>query len=214
MPYQNRVDPFGQILAVHSRGAWMGNRGVLVNEARQLAAQWRLKRWITCVLSFKERWRPVYTPKRYTELFFLDEATSFSAGHRPCAECRRERYNEFRLTWSNSNRRLSNGKLLKAEEMDEHLHVQRVRLDGAKVVYESQLGELPAGTFVSRDGAAHLVWHNQLLPWSFDGYSAAVSNVATGEMVQVLTPVSIVNMYSSGFVPQVHESATNRALTI
>ena len=214
MPYQNRVDPFGKIQAVEPRGAWMGNRGVLVNEARQLAGQWRLKRWITCVLSFKNRWRPVFTPRRYTELFFLDEATSFAAGHRPCAECRRERYNEFRLAWSKSNRPLSNGKLLKADEMDEYLHVQRVSLDGTKVSYESQLGELPAGTFVNRGGLAHLVWNNQLLPWSFAGYKAPVSNVPLSEMMQVLTPVSIVNMFGSGFVPQVHESATNKAAAI
>ena len=27
-------------------------------------------------------------PGRFTELFFLDEATAFAAGHRPCALCR------------------------------------------------------------------------------------------------------------------------------
>src|SRR5262245_6877749 len=94
-PKQNRVDPFGRLHAVEARGTWMGNRGVLHNERGQVVAQWRLKRWITCTLSFKNRWRPVFTPRRYSELFFLDEATAFSAGHRPCAECRRERYNEF-----------------------------------------------------------------------------------------------------------------------
>jgi hypothetical protein len=38
----------------------------------------------------------VMSEGRYTELFFLDEAVAFAAGHRPCAECRRERFNAFK----------------------------------------------------------------------------------------------------------------------
>ena len=99
MPLQNRVDPYGILHAVEARGAWMGNRGILHDDEKRLVVPWRLKRWITCVLIFKGRKRQVFTPHRYSELFFLDEATSFAAGHRPCAECQRERYNEFRAAW-------------------------------------------------------------------------------------------------------------------
>ncbi len=100
MPLQNRVDPYGTLHATEARGAWMGNRGVLHDASKHVVAAWRLRRWITCVLTFKERRREVFAPNRYSELFFLDEATSLAAGHRPCAECRRERYEEFRDAWA------------------------------------------------------------------------------------------------------------------
>jgi hypothetical protein len=96
MPLQNRVDPYGRLQAVGTRGAWMGNRGVLHDEAKKIVSAWRSKRWITCALEFRGRRREVFAPHRYSELFFLDEATSLAAGHRPCAECRRNRYKEFR----------------------------------------------------------------------------------------------------------------------
>ena len=85
---QNRVNPLGDIIRTPARGAWMGNRGLLHNERQEIVRPYRLIPWITCVLSFKNRHRPVMAPGQYTELFFLDEATSFAAGHRPCKECR------------------------------------------------------------------------------------------------------------------------------
>ena len=42
---------------------------------------------------------PMMQPGRFTELFFLDEATAFAAGHRPCALCRREDYSRFGEMW-------------------------------------------------------------------------------------------------------------------
>src|SRR5215470_3717828 len=100
MPLQNRVDPYGRLHAVAARGAWMGNRGVLHDADKRVVAPWRLRRWITCALVYKDRRRAVFSPRRYSELFFLDEATSLSARHRPCAECRRGRYEEFRSAWA------------------------------------------------------------------------------------------------------------------
>lgn len=90
MPRQNRVNPFGEIIATPERGTFMGNRGVLHDEEGRVRRKWKVKRWIVCVLEFRGRKRKVMTPRRYTELFFLDEATALAAGHRPCAECRRE----------------------------------------------------------------------------------------------------------------------------
>ena len=77
----------------------MGNRGVLHDDESRIRRKWHGKRWIVCVLEFRGRKRKVMTPGRYTELFFLDEATALAAGHRPCAECRRERFNAFRCAW-------------------------------------------------------------------------------------------------------------------
>ena len=203
MPYQNRVDPFGQLHAVKARGAWMGNRGILHDEAGQIVAQWRLKRWITCVLNFKDRHRQVFTPHRYSELFFLDEATAFAAGHRPCAECRRERYNEFHMKWSTANPQLSSAHVLRADDIDRQLQIERV-VRGGKQTSESAGASLPSGTFVDRSGVAQLVWNSCFYPWTFDGYGRPISISTPGEVVRVLTPPSIVSTFKGGFVPQVH----------
>ena len=99
MPRQNRVTPFGDIIATPHRGTFMGNRGVLHDAGGRIKRAWQLKRWIVCVLVFKGRKRQVMTPGHYTELFFLDEATTLAAGHRPCAECRRDRFLAFGRAW-------------------------------------------------------------------------------------------------------------------
>lgn len=206
MPHQNRVDPFGQLNAVKARGAWMGNRGILHNQRRQIAAQWRLKRWIICLLSFKGRHRQVFTPHRYTELFFLDEATAFSAGHRPCAECQRKRYNEFCLAWSAANPELSDGKVLRADDIDRQLHTERAVRGGGKQSYQADLATLPSGTFIDRGGVAYLVWNGKLFPWSFGGYGPPIAIPPT-QLVRVLTPPSIVAALKADLAPQVHKSA-------
>src|ERR1700729_1628773 len=100
---QNRVDPFGNIIKTAARGQWMGNRGVIHDHHQTLVRPFRLLAWITCVLEFKDRKRELMAPDRYTELFFLDEATSFAAGHRPCAECRTKAFNRFKTAWVGAN---------------------------------------------------------------------------------------------------------------
>jgi hypothetical protein len=201
MPFQNRVDPYGRLHAVPERGAWMGNRGVLIDAGRRVVAEWRLKRWITCVLRFKDRHREVFTPGRYTELFFLDEATSLAAGHRPCAECRRTRYEEFRDAWTAAR----GGPRPAAEEMDDVLHAERAEA-GGKRTWRAALRSLPDGVLVEHGGRAFVWRRGALRPWSFRGYGRPVR--AAGEKrVAVLTPESVVRAIRAGFVPQVHESA-------
>jgi hypothetical protein len=207
MPLQNRVDAYGQLHAVAARGAWMGNRGILHDDARQIVAPWRLQRWITCVLSFKGRRRKVFAPHRYSELFFLDEATSFAAGHRPCAECRRERYNEFRLAWIDVGANRSMNRLVRAEEIDCILHSERAIRGGGKRTYVAKLESLPSGTFVEHETRAHLIRNGKLWPWSFIGYDGSIAVSSAPEEVVVLTPQSIVRIFAAGFQPQVHESA-------
>jgi hypothetical protein len=81
----------------------MGNRGILHDNHQNLRYYHKHKNWIICKLEFKARKRTPMTPGKYTELFFLDEATALSAGHRPCAECNRYRYDEFRRCWRQAN---------------------------------------------------------------------------------------------------------------
>jgi hypothetical protein len=96
MPLQNRVTPLGELVADPARGLVYGNRGCLHDGSGRMRRSFAVKRWIACRLEFKGRRRaPLLQPGRYTELFFLDEATAFAAGHRPCAECRRDDYDRF-----------------------------------------------------------------------------------------------------------------------
>jgi hypothetical protein len=198
MPLQNRIDPYGRLVAVEARGAWMGNRGILHDAERRIVAAWRSPRWITCSLEFRGRRRRVFSSNRYTELFFLDEATALAAGHRPCAECRRARYREFRAAWAAAG-------LPGADEIDRVLHSERVQPGGSKKTYEAPLSSLPGGVIVEHEHRPHLVWTGKLFPWSFAGYGPVKVSPAT--RVSVLTPKSIVRAIRRGFVPQVDRSA-------
>jgi hypothetical protein len=125
MPRQNRVNPFGEIIATPERGTFMGNRGVLHDDEGRIRRKWQGKRWIVCVLEFRGRKRKVMTPSRYTELFFLDEATALAAGHRPCAECRRERFTSFCCAWQQAHPQ-KGGSQSSAFDIDACLHAERV----------------------------------------------------------------------------------------
>src|SRR5262245_27957504 len=184
MPLQNRVTPLGELIATCDRGTFMGNRGVLHDAQRRIKRPWQLKRWIVCVLEFKGRKRAVMTPGRYTELFFLDEATALAAGHRPCAECRRERFNAFREAWRSA--------LPTADEIDCRLHTERVGPNRAKRLFRAGLDELPNGVFVRRaewGEDAYLVWGGGLLAWTPGGYTARIDRPLKAEVL-VLTPQS------------------------
>src|SRR5262245_9487062 len=100
MPLQNRVTPFGDLVAVEARGLLMGNRGRLHDGHRRIVRFAQGRRWIACLTSFRGRRRTVMSADSYTELFFLDEAVALAAGHRPCAECRRDDYQRFQAAWA------------------------------------------------------------------------------------------------------------------
>jgi hypothetical protein len=203
MPLQNRVTPRGEIVAVEARGTFMGNRGgALHNEKREIVRQYASRRWITSLLEFKGRPRVVMSPGRYTELFFLDEAVALAAGHRPCAECRRERFNAFKAAWLPE--RVGNS--LYADDMDRELH--RARIDGLKqkVTYRADSKALPDGCFVQIGDASYLVWRDALLRWSPEGYVERHGRASQGD-VTVLTPEPIVRCLGHGYEPDIHPSA-------
>jgi hypothetical protein len=200
MPLQNRVDPFGTIFRTPARGTFLGNRGgALHNDSREIVRSHKGRRWLTCVLQFKGRRRTVMTPGLYTELFFLDEAVAFAAGHRPCAECRRERYNAFRTAWNPEH---PPG----ADEMDVALHPARIDSRGAKVTYCAAIDTLPDGCFVQMGDSAWLVWGEALHLWAPGGYSKRDPR-PRGLTVTVLTPGPSVECFRAGYRPAVHQSA-------
>lgn len=187
----------GEIVALPGRGLMMGNRGILHDDNRRIVRSTQSKRWITCVLEFRGKHREVMTPHRWTELFFLDEATAFAAGHRPCAECRRADYKRFQASWQQCF-----GGATDADSMDAVLHAER--LNGrAKRTWHTDIATLPDGTYVLSDGAPHIVWSDKMAPWGDGGYGGAKQRPSRGE-VEVLTPPSIVAIFRAGYVPMIH----------
>jgi hypothetical protein len=203
MPLQNRVDPFGELFRTSARGTMMGNRGGALHDSdRTIVRCFKSRRWITCVLQFRGRRRIVMSERRYTELFFLDETVAFAAGHRPCAECRRERFNAFRHSWRRSGRQ---DQLPMADEMDLELHRARIDRQRRKITYEAAFSSLPDGCFVRIDGSAYLVWNDCLLLWTPEGYTRRAA--CPGDRVAtVLTPEPIVGCLRYGYKPQIHDS--------
>jgi hypothetical protein len=203
MPLQNRVTPFGEIVAQPWRGALMGNRGILHDNDNNLGtARWRHLNWVCCVTEFRGRYRlpmpPPGSPTRYTALFFWDEACALAAGHRPCAECRNADWRRFKAAWKAAG---LPGRM--AAEIDRVLHAARVAQTRQQVTHEAELAALPDGVFLSLpdgDGAAMLKAHGRLWRWSPMGYEDA--GVATGgPSVRVLTPAPTVAVIHAGYAP-------------
>lgn len=178
----------------------MGNRGVLHDDERRIVRAWQVRRWIACRTAFRGRHREVMQPRRYTELFFLDEAAAFSAGHRPCAECRYADYQRFRALWETCH-----GAPANADSIDRVLHSERLA-SRRKRTYRAPVSVLPDGAYVAIDGAAWLVWRGELLAWGNGGYADRRRQPEDRE-VDVLTPASIVALLAAGYPVFVHQSA-------
>ena len=205
MPLQNRVTPLGEVIADPARGLVHGNRGCLHDDERRIRRHHAVKRWIACRLEFKG-WRrsPLMQPGRYTELFFLDEATAMAAGHRACALCRREDYDRLTGIW----RDLHPGDR-GADAIDATLHDERWDAAARGQRHrEGRIEDLPDGTFVLLDGVPSLVLGRGIRRWTPAGYAEGVAR-ATGN-VEVITPPSLVEVLRRGWdpvVPLFHPSA-------
>jgi len=204
MTYQNRVDPAGTFHAVPAKGTLMGNRGILHDDTKTIFRTHGHQNWVTCALSFKGRQRSIMGEGKYTELFFLDEATAFAAGHRPCAECRLERYREFTQAWRQTHGEPEPGRPL-PQTIDKALHAARIDRKRQKVVFDAEVESLPEGT-IFRDGDDFvLIWQGRHWLWGFDGYQER--HAKTCGRVSVLTPRPMVEVFRNGFTPAVHTSA-------
>lgn len=213
MRYQNRVDPWGRLTAVPGRDATrMGNRGRLHDENQQLIRQYREKRWIMCLLDVdgqKPRKGKVWG-ESYSELFFLDEATAYAAGHRPCWYCKREAYKKFCFAWRAANPDALLAGSRSVGDIDSCLHRERINIDGSKQTYVAPLASLPPGTFVEIKGQAYLRWGRGLHRWSFTGYKERIEIASAPVQVTVLTPSSVVRMLAScTYGMDVHESVAS-----
>jgi hypothetical protein len=181
-----------------------GNRGCLHDDAGRIRRRFGVRRWISCRLEFRG-WRrgKLLQPGKFTELFFLDEATAFAAGHRPCALCRREDYVRFGELWRELHPR-QNG----ADAIDLQLHGERLTPDRARRTHEAPYSTLPDGTFVLRGDAPWVVAGPDVLRWTPAGYVDRTPRPKG--RARILTPVSIVAVLGSGWngvVPFLHPSA-------
>jgi len=202
VPLQNRVTPFGELVATPARGTMFGNRGGRFHRDDQTLGQrrWASRQWICCVLSFKGRRHTVWGPTSYTDLFFLDEVTALAAGHRPCFECRRADAKAFAEKWA----RIKGTDFPYVDEMDRALQAER--LDGrAKRTHEMDADRLPDGVFISVEDSGFVLRGGKMLRWSPSGYIEAKPRPRGS--VTILTPPSTVAVLSAGYAPHWHPSA-------
>jgi hypothetical protein len=202
MPLQNRVTPTGDIIATPHRGLFTGNRGIIHDPAtKTLTRRWAGKAWLTCVCEFRGRRREVMGGRSWTELFFLDEATAFAAGHRPCFFCRRDDANRFRGAWQAGNGVTG----VHAAEIDKALHRERLdgrnkRLHALPMPWE----KLPDGAMVHEGAESFLIVQDRALLWSPAGYRETQTKL---KEAMLLTPPSTLRALSAGYRPVLHPSA-------
>jgi hypothetical protein len=201
-PARNRVTPMGDIEAIPLRGAWTGNRGIL-HSGKQIVRYHASDLWITCALEFRGRWQEQWRPHHFTFLYFHDEAVSFAAGHRPCAECRRDSYNAYRDAWSEA----LGGPPPPATEMNRRLHGERiVRGTHERRLHDLPWADLPDGTFVRVDDKPWVIVGDHLTEWTTEGYRGRQPRPRQGSAA-VITPPSTVAVLRAGYPVQIDDAA-------
>jgi hypothetical protein len=204
MPLQNRVTPLGDIVATPHRGLFTGNRGIIHDPATKtlLKKRWATPAWITCVCEFRGWRRKVMGGRSWTELFFLDEATAFAAGHRPCFFCRRDDANRFRNAWEQGNGVAH----VLARDIDAVLHRERLDRGGKRLhVLPMPLNDLPDGAMVQAADESYLIAQGRPLRWSPAGYREPEKTI---ENAMLLTPPSTLRAFGKGYRPALHPSAS------
>ena len=193
MPLQNRVTPLGELVAHPARGLVYGNRGCLHDAEGRIRRRQATRRWIACRLEFKGWHRgPLMQAGKFTELFFLDEATAFAAGHRPCALCRPAPNTRFLGLVGEPG----------ADAVDLRLDRER------RSHHDAPMSELPDGAFVLYHDEPHLVLGEELLRWTPAGYDRRVAR--PGGQARVITAPTLVAVLASGWsgeVPLLHPSS-------
>jgi hypothetical protein len=209
MPRRNRVDPWGDLLAVPERGLFTGNRGCLVDDAGEVARHHRGALWITCVTEYQDWRHPLDAPRRWTPIFFLDDAVALAAGHRPCGLCRRPDYLSYRDAVARSGVRPAPGavelnRLLAGERLQPGRGLDRAR---DRITWPAPVDTLPVGTVVvDSDRSPRLVLEDRFMTFDFSGWSDSSDRPSNGT-VEVLTPPTSVAALRHGFVPALHASA-------
>ena len=200
MSLQNRVTPFGDIVAIPQRGTFTGNRGIIHDPTTRtlLTRRWTTKAWLACLCEFKGRRREVMGGRSWTELFFLDEAVALAAGHRPCFFCRRSAAEAFRDAWAKS----TGSKAVRAAEMDAVLHAERLDHRRKRLhPLPRAVAELPDGAVIAATGEAYTIALGRAFRWTERGYAAAREIPRADGL---LTPPSTLGAIRAGYRPVLH----------
>lgn len=202
MSLQNRVTPFGDIVAIAQRGLFTGNRGIIHDPKTRtlLERRWTSKAWLICVCDFRGRRRAVMATQSWTELFFFDEAVALAAGHRPCFFCQREAAEAFRAAWAKGN----DAALPSALAIDAVLHAERLERRRKRLhPLQGPAQALPNGTMVASGDRALLITDGQVLEWSAEGYRRHGDALTIDG---VLTPPSTIATLRAGYRARLHPS--------
>ncbi|HEY3727826.1 MAG TPA: hypothetical protein VGL51_11660 [Solirubrobacteraceae bacterium] len=201
-PARNRVTPMGDVEAIALRGAWTGNRGI-IHSGTEIVRSHASDLWITCALEFRGRWHEQWQPHHFTFLYFYDEAVSFAAGHRPCAECRREAYNAYRAAWAEALKvAVPSAKLINRQ-----LHGERiVRGTHRRRIHAMLWAGLPDGAFVRLGQSPAVVVGGHLSEWTPSGYATRHKRPRHG-VADVITPPSTIAVLCAGYPVQIDAAA-------
>ncbi len=176
VPLPNRVDPYGDLHAVSERGTLTGNRGCLVDDAGRFVRHHRGTLWIACRTRFRGRRVGLTRPRRWTPLFFLDDAVALAAGHRPCGECRRGAYLAYRDGVS-----AAAGRPLLAGDLNRRLTAERLRPGSGRVRAADRRTwtgtDLPDGTVVLTAGPSR-AWSSATGCWPSPSQAGATRSRA------------------------------------
>jgi len=211
VPRRNRVDPWGDLHAARERGMFTGNRGCLVDDSENVVRHHGSQLWITCVTEFRDWRHPLAAPRRWTPIFFLDDAVALAAGHRPCALCRRDAYRSYRdavTEAAGSVERLLATTLNRRLVAERHHRGRGLERAADRRVWASSIDALPrAAVVLDDDDRARLLLDDRMLAFTFDGWTAPIDRPVRGN-VRVLTPPTSVAALAYGFAPVLHPSAS------
>jgi hypothetical protein len=156
---------------------------------------------LVCDLHFK---RNLKEPRKYTKLFFLDEAVALAAGHRPCNTCRRDRYEAY-LSAVKAELNVAS-----AADLDALLNSARRTTD-----FRAPIASLPDGAFIELgEDDYRLKWRGGLHRWSPAGYvDAVVPTDLSVDDAAVLTPELSLAALRNGYLPEVHPSINSTCIT-
>lgn len=203
MSLENRVDPSSKIYKSNQKTSLLGNRGILHTEDNKITRNYRSKNWVICLLEEYDKNNEIH--KDNTELFFLDEATAFSAGHRPCEQCNKKRYDYFLQLWLKGNTSIFDRTTKSITAIDKIIHNQRIK-NNKQVTYLCLFNLLPNGTFIQIEENFYIVWDLKIYKWHCSKYKETNIEIPLNKEVWVTTPKSFVNMYEKGFIPNIHKS--------
>lgn len=216
MPLPNGVHRAGRIEVVCPSAMPMGNRGILHRQIHgPVSKDWQHESWVACRLNFggwqrgeriQGKLRLMASLKDHSELFFLDEVTALSAGHRPCGTCRRFDYAVFKSAWCKP-KAIEEGDS-DPKLVDHELHQDRcASRHDFKQTSLVQFDELPDGAMFLRYGRPYLCWRGKTWLWSVRGHSQTEIKIAAKSLAEVLTPNAILAALRAGYCAQVHQSA-------